>query len=95
MEDREGPLRWLQELLATPSSGRAPPVQLLPTLSSGWERLWCRAEPFCDGGSRTSWEKCWLSWSVNATNSGSPVPGHKAHPLPVFSSLGTATHIHM
>lgn len=46
MEDREGSLRWLQELLATLSFGWTPLVQLLPTLSSGWGRLWYRAEPF-------------------------------------------------
>jgi hypothetical protein len=46
VEDREGSLRWLQELLATPSSGQAPPVQLLPTLSSGWGCLWYRVKPF-------------------------------------------------
>lgn len=59
MEDREGSLRWLQELLAIPRShsSRAPPVKLLSTLSNylgggaACGTGWC---PPCEGGPRVS-----------------------------------------
>lgn len=94
MEDREGSLRWLQEPLATHLLASLPQFSFCQHYRVGEGACGTGQTPSWDSGSRTSWEKCWLSWSSNARSSGSSVAPTKPSSASVLPP-GTSMHIHM